>query len=120
MNPSGRRFRGREWTVIRSFLIVVAATWISWPALRGGWLWDDEMEIADNPVVRSRDGWWTPWVAPEGMDYFPLKSTLQWAEWHLWSDRVLGYHIANLALHILSAFLIWRTLRRISPWPIRG
>ena len=94
-------------------LIVFATAWIYGPTLHGGWLWDDGLEIFQNPAVRSAAGWRTPWSAPVGMDYLPLKSSLQWLEWHLWGDQVLGYHLANVALHLLSAFLLWRLLSRL-------
>ena len=51
------------------------------------------------------------WLAPVGTDYFPLKTTVQWAEWHLWGDHRLGYHLTSVALHLLSALLFWRLLR---------
>ena len=59
------------------------------------------------------DGWWRPWIHPEGMDYFPLKSSLQWVEWRLWGPDPFGYHLVNLALHFTSALLVWRLLARL-------
>ena len=73
--------------------IAAAAFWCFWPALRGGWLWDDDLEILRNPFIRDAGGWWKPWVAPAGMDYFPLKDTLHWFQWRLWGDSLLGYHL---------------------------
>ncbi len=92
-------------------LIALVAGWIYLPCLHGTWLWDDGLEISENPVLRASSGWWTPWVRAEGMDYFPLKSSLQWVEWHLWHAQPLGYHLVNLGLHVLSALLVWKLLR---------
>jgi tetratricopeptide (TPR) repeat protein len=104
---------------VRALIIATAASWSFWPALHGGWLWDDSLEVANNPLVRDTGGWWKPWVAPSGMDYFPLKSTLQWVQWRLWGADVTGYHLANLALHVCSALLLWRLLWKLGarlPW----
>src|SRR5258708_17931606 len=59
-------------------------------------------------------GWWKTWLQPEVRDCFPLKATLQWVEWHLWRDRsTLGYHLVSLTLHLTSALLLWRLLRKL-------
>jgi len=98
---------------LRALAIALAAAWVYSPCVRGEWLWgwDDGLEITQNPVLRAADGWWEPWVHPQGMDYFPLKSSLQWLEWHFWGADPLGYHLVNVGLHALSALLIWRLLR---------
>jgi len=95
-------------------VIVLAGAWVYAPALRGEWIWDDAEEVLRNPVLRGpADALAGIWLAPAGADYFPLKTTVQWAEWHIWGDRPLGYHIASIALHLLSALLFWRLLRRL-------
>jgi tetratricopeptide (TPR) repeat protein len=94
-------------------LVALVSGWVYYPCLHGTWLWDDGLEISENPVLKSARGWWTPWVRPEGMDYFPLKSSLQWVEWRLWGAQPLGYHLVNLGLHIVSALLVWRLLRLV-------
>ncbi|HEY1847775.1 MAG TPA: hypothetical protein VGG37_01155, partial [Opitutaceae bacterium] len=91
-------------------IIALAAAWVYGPSLRGGWLWDDGLEVTGNPALREAGGWWRPWAHPEGMDYFPLKSSLQWAEWRLWGASPEGYRAVNLALHVASALLVWRLL----------
>jgi tetratricopeptide (TPR) repeat protein len=93
--------------------IVLSTLWIYGPALRGQWLWDDDLEISGNALLRDAGGWWRGWVAPSGMDYFPLKSTAQWLEWRLWGDRVIGYHLANVALHGVGALLLWRLFAKL-------
>jgi tetratricopeptide (TPR) repeat protein len=94
-------------------VIAAAAVLAFWPALRGAWIWDDGLEIAANPLVHGPEGWWKAWVAPYGMDYLPLKGTLQWIQWHLWGAHVLGYHASNLALHIGGSLLLWRVLGKL-------
>ena len=91
-------------------VIALAAAWVYSPCLRGSWLWDDSLEITQNPALREAGGWWRAWVHPQGMDYFPLKSSLQWFEWRLWGDNPLGYHLVNLGLHVASSLLVWRLL----------
>lgn len=97
----------------RVAMIALACAWIYAPAMRGGWIWDDIEEVAANPVIRERGGLATVWLAKTGPDYFPLKSTFQWVEWHLWGDAPLGYHLANVGLHVLSALLLWRVLSKL-------
>lgn len=101
------------WRVLHAFTIAAAATWCFWPAQHGGWLWDDDLEVANNPLLRDPAGWWKAWVAPAGMDYFPLKDTLHWLQWRMWGDAVVGYHLTSLALHILSAWLLWQVLAKL-------
>jgi tetratricopeptide (TPR) repeat protein len=105
--------RGGRSVLAPAAFIALAAFAAYGPSLRGGWLWDDGLEIAGNPLLRDPWGWWKSWTAPVGMDYFPLKTTLQWVQWHLWSGQVGGYHAVSLALHLGAAFLIWRILGKL-------
>lgn len=100
-------------TAAKALILALLALWVYFPCLHGGWLWDDGLEVAQNAAVHAASGWWTPWVHPEGMDYFPLKGTLVWAEWHLWGADTLGYHLSNLALHVAGSLLVWRLLWRL-------
>ena len=112
-----RPARPRLACAVQAIVICAAAVWAYWPALRGAWIWDDGLEIAANPLVHASDGWWKAWVAPYGMDYLPLKGTLQWVQWHLWGAHVLGYHASNLALHICGSLLLWRVLGKLGVGP---
>lgn len=97
-------------TFLKALAILLASIWVYFPCLNGTWLWDDGLEVTQNSVLRSPWGWWEPWIRPQGMDYFPLKSSLQWVEWQLWGAHPLGYHLVNLGLHVASALLVWRLL----------
>jgi len=99
--------------LVRALVLTLAAAWIYYPSLHGTWLWDDGLEVTQNLALRAPDGWWQPWVHPAGMDYFPLKGSLQWVEWRLWGADPLGYHLSNVALHVASSLLVWRLLHRL-------
>src|SRR5665213_1817630 len=94
-------------------LIALAGGWVFSPAWRGGWLWDDSLEISQNALLRTPAGLGKIWFSRAGMDYFPFKSSVQWVLWHVWGDQPAGYHLTSLGLHILSAFLFWRLLAKM-------
>ena len=96
--------------IAKAAALAAVTAWVYAPCLRGTWLWDDGLEVSRNPLLSSPDGWRQAWIDPGGMDYFPLKSFLQWMEWHAWGAEPLGYHLVNLGLHIASALLLWRLL----------
>ena len=84
------------------------------PALRGGWLFDDELDVTGNLLLRDAAGLWKIWFSPAGLyDYYPLKYSVQWLQWQLWGTDTLGYHVTNVALHVASALLFWRVLSRL-------
>ena len=47
------------------------------------------------------------------VDYYPLLSSAEWIEWHLWHQATLGYHLVNIFLHVVSALLVWRLLDKL-------
>jgi len=99
--------------ILRAALIIVLGFWIYWPALNGDWLWDDRDLIVNNVLVHDPDGLWKIWAEPTRLfDYLPLKVSVEWIEWRLWGDDTLGYHLTNVGLHLLSAFLLWHFLRK--------
>jgi tetratricopeptide (TPR) repeat protein len=105
---------GVPWPSIPQALVIVAAVlWIYGPALQGGWLWDDDMAITGNAMIQSPTGLWSIWFEPGSqVDYYPIKASVQWLQWHLWGIDMLGYHLTNVMLHILSALLVWRLFHK--------
>ncbi len=95
-------------------LVILLAGWYAFaPALHGDWVWDDEAEIVQNALIKDPAGLGKIWRGEVLPDYFPLKSTVQWVQWHLWGNATAGYHVTNLGLHLLSALLVWRLLCRL-------
>ncbi len=94
---------------------IIAVTFLAHgPAIRAGYIWDDAAFLTDNPLIQARDGPYRFWFTTEPTDYFPLTSTMLWAEWRLWGSNPTPYHVGNIALHALSALLLWRVLRRLN------
>jgi len=102
------------WNALKSALLISLGLFIYIPSWSASWVWDDYIEIVSNNEIRgSLDSLLSIWTNPQALDYFPLKSTLQWFEWHLWGLNPLGYHLVSVVLHIISGFLIWRILHKI-------
>src|ERR1700761_3210498 len=61
--------------------LVGAVVWIFWPAMQGGWVWDDVFDIPQNPVTRNPAGIWKIWFEPGSqVDYYPIKASVQWLQ----------------------------------------
>ena len=84
------------------------------PALRGDALWDDNFHLT-SPDLQPLHGLWRIWFELGAtQQYYPLLHTAFWLEHRVWGDAVLGYHLANVFLHALSACLVVTIVRRLS------
>src|SRR5437667_8148800 len=85
---------------------------VYFPALRGGFICDDDAYLTQNPLIRSPEGLRTIWFEPRESpsQYFPLVYTTFRAEYSIWKLNPLGYHVVNVALHAANALLVWRVL----------
>lgn len=86
--------------------------------LHGGFVWDDDNNIINNAVLKSKDGIWKIWfhpaLIPYEAHYWPLVYTVFWIEYHLWGTSPLGYHLINILLHAVNTLLLWVILRRLA------
>jgi tetratricopeptide (TPR) repeat protein len=98
---------------------IVLLTLIAYlPALRAGWIWDDDYYVTNNVNLRSAGGLgniWTKFGLSEGgtPQYYPVTHTTFWIEHQLWGLRPGGYHLVNILLHATNAVLLWLILRRL-------
>jgi tetratricopeptide (TPR) repeat protein len=94
-------------------LIVAAALLAYWPALRGGYIWDDEVLIVKNRDVRAEDGLLRVWFNRKSLEYLPLTYSMHWLEWRVFKGSATGPHVINVLLHGLSAALLGFVLQRL-------
>ena len=110
MKNASRSF-GWGWALILALTVVAYL-----PALRGGFIMDDDHYVTENEALRSLDGLgkiWTRLVGEGLRQYYPLVFTTFWAEYHLWKLQPFGYHLVNVLLHALNAMLLWCVLKRL-------
>jgi tetratricopeptide (TPR) repeat protein len=95
--------------------VLLAALFATYfPALRGGFLWDDDAHVT-KLALRPLHGLWRIWFeAGATQQYYPVLHSAFWLEHRLWGDSVLGYHAANVVLHAGAAWILFVILRRLS------
>ncbi len=75
---------------------------------------DDGKYLITKPELRPVSGLVSLWIEPQTTkQYHPLVDTLFWLGNRLWGNAVLGYHLVNIALHSISALMLWKILRRL-------
>jgi hypothetical protein len=80
----------------------------------GGFIWDDDFYVSNNPLLRSVNGLVRIWTEPTATpQFYPLVHTTFWIEYHLWQLNPFGYHLVNVLLHALNAVLFWRLLTKL-------
>ena len=107
--------RRRMLPVWQGGLIVLLVFLAYLPALRGGFIWDDDEYVTNNPLLSAPDGLRRIWFSTDSpSQYFPLTYTVFRIERSLWGLNPAGYHGINILLHAINALLVWRLLKRLS------
>lgn len=99
----------RRVLVLGAWAILALSFAVYWPALRGGFVWDDTILVEKNQLVRGELNLRTVWFNTD----FPLPTVLFWVQWQWWGNNPVGYHVVNVLLHAASALLLWRLLARL-------
>ncbi len=96
-------------TLGKCVLILALTLAVYWPALHGGFIWDDDAYVENNQTLHTTAGLTQIWFQLDANpQYYPLVHTSYWLEYHLWGLNPMGYHLVNIALHALSCILLWR------------
>src|SRR6202007_2259365 len=65
--------------------------------------------------LQSLHGLWRIWFdLGATQQYYPLLHSAFWLEHRIWGDAVTGYHLTNLVLHVVCAYLVVRIMRRLA------
>jgi len=101
--------------VLLGWLLVISAVTVACyvPALSAGFVWDDNDWLTENPLVREPGGLGRIWAGAERLQYYPVLFTAFRVEYSLWGLNPIGYHLVNIALHALNAFLLGWLLARL-------
>ena len=98
---------------LRAVLLILAVGLAYQPVWQAGIIWDDDQHII-GPDLQSWAGLGRIWFQLGAtQQYYPVVYTVFWVERHLWGDAPLGYHLVNVLLHITSALLVVKILRRL-------
>lgn len=96
------------------FLAITAATVLAYlPALRAGYIWDDDQYLTNNELLRSFGGLFELWIPGSTPQYYPAVFTSFWLEYRLWGLHPAGYHLVNVLLHAANGVLVWRLGRTL-------
>jgi len=95
-----------------ALVLAVAAAYV--PALKAGFVWNDDTYLTENRTLDGADGLRLIWTEPKANEqYYPMVFTSFWVEKRLWSLQPFGYHLVNVLLHAGSALLLWGLLVRL-------
>ena len=117
-----------HWLVFLGLASIVIITLLVYvPAIRAGFIWDDDAYVSENPLLRNLSGLGKIWslrlitkrdghryLTSYTPQYYPLVFSTFWLESHLWEQsNPSGFHAVNVLLHIANALLIWLICRRL-------
>lgn len=101
----------QRWLFLPALWVTTLVTYR--PVWYGGLVWDDAGHLT-RPGLRSLGGLWRIWFDLSGaQQYYPVVYSTFWVFHRLWGDETLGYHLVNISLHSISAFLVALILWRL-------
>ena len=100
----------RDWWL--SLALLGALLLVYYPALSGGFIWDDDAHLTANPCIVGPLGLSDVWTSAHAR-ICPLVQTTFWLEYQLWGLNPLPYHLVNVLMHAAAAMVLWRVLVRL-------
>ncbi len=114
-NPTETTSKNRQQGWLQALLLVIVTLAVYLPALRCGYIWDDDYYVTNNDTLHDWDGLVRIWTEPGAVpQYYPMVHTVFWVQYQLFKLNPVSYHAVNIACHILVSLLWWRVLRRLS------
>jgi tetratricopeptide (TPR) repeat protein len=113
---SSDRWGRREWFLSAGLAAAVLLTYS--PVFRSGFCnLDDPVYVTQNPHVLGGLSWanfrWA-WTATVASNWHPLTMLSLQLDGQLFGRQALGYHLTNLALHLVNTLLLFVLLRRMT------
>lgn len=106
------------WPQALALVVITCMAYV--PAMRAGFIWDDDNYVTQNKSLRTLSGLIAIWTDPAATpQYYPFVHSMFWVEYQFWGLWPVGYHVVNILLHAANAILLWHVLRKLSlpaPW----
>ncbi len=93
-------------------LIVLAGAVVYWNSLEAPFVFDDNPSILENPTIRQVWGSWSPPMNGSGVGARPLVNFSLALNYAAGGYNVPGYHLTNLAIHLLAGLTLFGLVRR--------
>ncbi len=107
---AARSLGSKDWLFVVALLAAVILVYQ--PAWQGSFICDDNLYLHINPVFRPW-GLLKTWVPGTFVNYWPITFTAFRLQFEIWGLDPVGFHIVNIALHAISAILVWRILMHL-------
>lgn len=105
-------------------MVIGAVTAIYSAVLNGALIWDDSFLVGENPLFRSPKFClevFRHYLFVDSWGYYrPVQNLSYIFDYWLWGGTPFGFHLTNLLLHGVSAFLLFVLLKRILPNLLAG
>jgi len=106
-----RQTRAHLGWLLAALVVVTAVAYT--PAWHGEPVWDDKGHLT-RAELRDFDGLHRIWFEVGAtQQYYPVLHSAFWLEHRLWGDNPFGYHLVNIGLHALSAWMVAVLLLRL-------
>jgi tetratricopeptide (TPR) repeat protein len=99
----------KNWLFWGSFALALLVILTYWHALRGGFIWDDDAHLTENPCIVGPLGFSGIWTTPAAV-YYPLVLTTFWIEHAIWGLVPMPYHLVSVLVQAGCAVLLWHVL----------
>ncbi len=99
-----------------AILIAVCCAVYSY-SLKGGFLWDDETIVLDNPLITA-SSFIAVFLHPVSVRfpeyYRPLQILSYKLDYALWGFNAFGFHLTSVVVHVFNAVLLYAIIARVS------
>lgn len=107
-NPAGNRWWQSNLAALACILLLGAILYGH--TLNAPWYLDDEHAIVENTAIQQLD------QALDGLLAMRGPANLTFAlNYHFGGTEVTGYHLVNIVIHLMTAFLVFLILKRVLP-----